>query len=188
MTRPARLRSAALRGPTPFRNWSGVEQERHRAMQRARDSLATRLLNDDGLALADFDLPDARRAASNGVVEADALRMLGRARVVARRAPAAASSAPARRTPRPPAARSGPARPCVCRTPVTRHRHAAAEQAPRIERAAAERASCRPHRDRRSPAPVTLPSPTMVTCGSATPAGSSGCARIDEPGVELRPR
>ena len=41
-----------------------------------RDARAHCLLNDDGLALADIDLPDARRQRER-IVEADALGMLG---------------------------------------------------------------------------------------------------------------
>ena len=72
-------------------------------------------------------------AASNASSRRTPFGLIRRARVVATRAPAAASSAPARRRPPPSAARTAPRPSRVCRMPVTRHRHPAAEQAPGIE-------------------------------------------------------
>ena len=110
MTRPARLRSAALRGPTPFRNWSGVAEDSQRGGR------CTAL--DDGLALADLDLPDLRGQRER-IVEVDALRIARRCASSTTPAPAGATSAPARRRCPPAPARSGPGRPCVRRMPVT---------------------------------------------------------------------
>src|SRR4051812_45176494 len=78
--RPARLRSAALRGPTPFRNWSGVDS---RSSDTIRPGAAgTRLLDDDGLAEADFDALDIRGQRER-IVEAEAIRVVRGLRVAA---------------------------------------------------------------------------------------------------------
>src|SRR5215217_4824984 len=75
--RPARAKSAAFRGPTPFRYCSAVW-----STSPGGDMPRGRLLNDDRLAPEGLDLPDVR-GEREWRLQIDTLRVLGRARVVA---------------------------------------------------------------------------------------------------------
>ena len=174
MTRPARLRSAALRGPTPFRNWRGVESVSVEPCP---------LLNDDGLALPDFDLLDLRRQLER-VVEAHALRVVGGPASSRPRCPAAPRAEPERPTPSASSSSNRPMPFCVRSTPLT----VTGKRPPRYDQGSrvrpVERRLAITSRSTVA-APFSLPLPTMVTLRIADAGGQHVAAAIREPGIDF---
>ena len=174
-----------MRGPTPFRNWSGVEQQvSSRVTAHSRTDGHCTGTDRRPAPVPDVDLVGCSAGSANGSSRRTPFGWSRRARVVSRRAPAGAPSAPARRQTSPPAARTARVPSLRVQDAGDRHRHAPAEQAPEVEHAAARLALRRSRRGR----PSALPALAVADDGDLRAGDAVRQQRlraVDEPRIDL---